>query len=280
MKKQKRTDLFIRGISYLFLIAILFFALFPAFWMFATSIKPETEIFTNPPRFFTENPSFSGYKSVIFESDIPRAFINSLVVSIGTTFFTLVLSVFAAYGFARFKFRGSGALSTGLLFGQMMPTVVIVMPLFMMFSEMSLVDNYGGLILANMAVTIPLGVIMLRSFFITIPKELDEAALIDGTSHIGALFRIILPNAIPGVVAVSIYTFLHSWEEFLFALILTRSSSSQTLPIAVNDFSGEFVIDWSGLMSASVVVCIPVLLLFLLCNKYFVKGLSEGSVKG
>jgi len=162
----------------------------------------------------------------------------------------------------------------------MMPGVVMIIPIYMIFNKLRLIDTYGALVIANLAVTIPMGVILLSSFFRKVPIELEEAAKIDGTGSLGALFRIILPNSIPGIIAVGVNAFLNAWEEFLFALNLTNSASVKTLPIVVNEFSGEFIIDWGGMMSASVVISVPVLLIFLVCNKYFVKGLSDGAVKG
>jgi ABC-type sugar transport system, permease component len=268
------------GLVYALLLAIVVFAVFPSLWMVATSVKPSNEVFTSPPRWLSSNPTFASYHKVVFESSIPKAFVNSAIVTICTTVLTLMLSILAGYGFSRYRFRGARPLSTAMLFGQMMPGVVIVMPLYTMFSKMHILDKYIALIIANMAITIPLGVMMLRSFFQTVPTELEEAAKIDGTTGLGALFRIILPISMPGITAVSVYTFLHTWEEFLFALNFTNSADVKTLPIAVHEFSGEFTIDWGSMMSASTVVSIPVLLIFILCKKYFIRGLAEGSVKG
>ncbi|WP_249864542.1 carbohydrate ABC transporter permease [Paenibacillus konkukensis] len=262
------------------LLVLIVFSLFPALWMFVTSIKTSAENFTVPPRIMVEHPTFANYSRVLFESQIPRAFLNSVVVTVCATALTLAVAVLAGYGFARYRFRGSRVLSSGLLYGQMMPGVVIIIPLYMVFSKLQLIDTYLALIIADLAITIPMSVIMLRSFFQTIPKELEEAAKIDGCSNLGALVRIILPVSLPGLIAVSVYAFLNIWEEFLFALNLTNSDTVRTLPIAINNFSGEFVIDWGAMMGASMVVSVPVMLIFILCNKFFVKGLSDGSVKG
>lgn len=266
--------------SYVVLILAVIFSLFPALWMFITSIKLPADNFTTPPKLMVDNPTLSNYTRVLFESDIPRSFFNSIIVTVGGTLLTLVISILAGYGFARYKFKGSRILSSGLLYGQMMPGVVLIIPIYMIFSKLHLIDTFIGLIIANLATSIPLAVIMLRSYFQGIPRELEEAAKIDGTTNIGALIRIILPVSMPGVIAVSAYVVLHIWEEFLFALNLTNSTNVRTLPITINNFSGEFVIDWGAMMSASMVVSVPVLCIFLLCNKFFVKGLSDGSVKG
>lgn len=279
--REKRSGLYTRvTLSYLILLVMIVFSVFPALWMFITSLKTPAENFTTPPKLIVEHPTFANYTRVLFDSQIPRAFLNSVVVTVCATALTLVVAILAGYGFSRYRFKGSRALSSGLLYGQMMPGVVIIIPLYMVFSKLQIIDTYLALIIADLAITIPMAVMMLRSFFQTIPKELEEAAKIDGCTGLGALFRIIIPVSLPGIIAVSVYAFLNIWEEFLFALNLTNSDTVRTLPISINNFSGEFVIDWGAMMSASMVVSIPVLLIFLLCNKFFVKGLSDGSVKG
>lgn len=279
--RKKTGGLYARAtLSYAILLVMIVFCVFPALWMFVTSIKTSAENFTVPPKIIVENPTIANYSRVLFESQIPRAFLNSVIVTVCATALTLAVAILAGYGFSRYRFKGSNLLSSGLLFGQMMPGVVIIIPLYMVFSKLKIIDTYLALIIADLAITIPMSVMMLRSFFQTIPKELEEAAKIDGCTNLGALVRIILPVSVPGILAVSVYAFLNIWEEFLFALNLTNSDSVRTLPIAINHFSGEFVIDWGAMMGASMVVSMPVLLVFLLCNKFFIKGLSDGSVKG
>jgi len=278
---KKTGGLYTRAtLTYLILAIMIVFSLFPALWMFLTSIKTSQENFTIPPRIIVDNPTIANYTRVLMESQIPRAFLNSVIVTVSATALTLVVAILAGYGFARYKFKGSRFMSSGLLYGQMMPGVVIIIPLYMVFSKMHLIDTFLALVIANLAITIPMSVMMLRSFFQTIPRELEEAAKIDGCSSLGALIRIILPVSLPGITAVSVYAFLNIWEEFLFALNLTNSDSVRTLPISINNFSGEFVIDWGAMMGASMVVSVPVLLIFILCNKFFVKGMSDGAVKG
>jgi len=278
---KKAGGLYTRAtLTYLILAIMIVFSLFPALWMFLTSIKTSQENFTIPPRIIVDNPTIANYTRVLMESQIPRAFLNSVIVTVSATALTLVVAILAGYGFARYQFKGSRFMSSGLLYGQMMPGVVIIIPLYMVFSKMHLIDTFLALVIANLAITIPMSVMMLRSFFQTIPRELEEAAKIDGCSSLGALIRIILPVSLPGITAVSVYAFLNIWEEFLFALNLTNSDSVRTLPISINNFSGEFVIDWGAMMGASMVVSVPVLLIFILCNKFFVKGMSDGAVKG
>lgn len=265
---------------YVFLAVIVMFSVFPSIWMFLTSIKPPNEVFTTPPRYMADQPTWDNYNRVMFESRIPRSFLNSIIVSAATGLLTLMLALPAGYGFARFRFKGSSLMSTSLLFGQMLPAVVLVIPLYVVLNKLNLIDSHAGLIIANFSVTVPVAVVMMKSYFETVPRELEEAAKIDGVGSLGVLLRIVLPISTPGITAVSIFTVIHAWEEFLYALNFTNSSAVKTLPITLAEFSGQFQIDWGGMMSAAVVISLPVLLLFLLCNKYFVKGLSDGSVKG
>lgn len=267
-------------LTYVFLIFIVIIAVFPILWMFDSSLKGQSEIYTSPPTFMIRNVTIENYLRVIFDSGIPRAFINSTVVSITATAITVALGCLAGYGFSRYKFKGKKALYVGLLYGQMMPAVVLIIPIYLVFSKIGLIDSYFSLILPDVAITIPLATLMLRTFFEGVPIELEEAAKIDGSTRLGTLWRIVIPIARPGLVSVAIYTFLVTWEEFIFALNLTNSAAIRTLPIAINMFKGEFVIDWGAIMASGAVISLPVIFLFVLCNKVFVKGIAEGGVKG
>lgn len=267
-------------LTYVFLLFIVIIAVFPILWMFDSSLKGQSEIYTSPPTFMIRNVTIENYLRVIFDSGIPRAFINSTVVSITATAITVALGCLAGYGFSRYKFKGKKALYVGLLYGQMMPAVVLIIPIYLVFSKIGLIDSYFSLILPDVAITIPLATLMLRTFFEGVPIELEEAAKIDGSTRLGTLWRIVIPIARPGLVSVAIYTFLVTWEEFIFALNLTNSAAIRTLPIAINMFKGEFVIDWGAIMASGAVISLPVIFLFVLCNKVFVKGIAEGGVKG
>lgn len=266
--------------TYVILLLMIVIAVFPAVWMLSTSIKNPTELFDNPPEIIPDEPTLANYASVLQNTKMYQAFFNSVIITASVVFLTLVLSVLAGYGFARYRFRGSGMLKVGLLFGQMIPSVVIIIPLYFLFSKLKMLDTRSSLVIADLALTIPMGVIMLSSFFEGVPRELEEAAKIDGCTALQALFRVVLPVAKPGMISVAIYTFIHAWEEFLFALNLTTSSKTRTLPIAISMFSGEFAVDWGATMAAAAVVALPVLLIFLLCNRYFVQGMADGAVKG
>jgi multiple sugar transport system permease protein len=201
-------------------------------------------------------------------------------VASGTTICTLILSSLAAYGFARYQFIGATTISTSLLFGQMMPGVVVLLPLYMLYSHFGMIDSFRVLIISNLAINLPMGVLTLTQFIKNIPSDLDASAMIDGASSMAVLYRIIVPIISPGLVTVGIFSFLNTWEEYLFAFNFTHSSTYKTLPVSISEFKGQFVIDWGGMMSAAVIISVPVLFIFLLCSKYFIRGITEGAVKG
>ena len=266
--------------TYVILLLVVVVAIFPAIWMLSTSIKLPTELYDIPPEIIPDTPTLQNYVNVFSNSKMFDAFVNSVIITVCVVVITLFISVMAGYGMSRYKLKGHGVLKIALLFGQMIPSVVIIIPLYFLIAKVGLLDTHFSLIMSDMALTIPMGVIMLSSFMDTVPKELDEAAKIDGCSGIGALFRVVLPVAKPGLISVAIYTYIHAWEEFLFALNLSTSTKTRTLPIAIHMFAGEFAVDWGATMAASAIVAFPVLLIFLACNKYFVRGMADGAVKG
>lgn len=254
--------------------------LFPFVWMALSSIKQLAELYTVPPHWWPEAPTLANYGKVLFESNIPRYFVNSVVISVGSTGLALLLAIFASYGFARYNFKGKSLFQAFVLIGQLLPTAAIIVPLFITLRVLGLVNTYWGLILVYMIITLPLSVWMLTSYFKAIPVELEEAAIIDGASRFSVLFRITLPLSIPGIIAVVVYAFVTTWNEFIFALCFATDSSVKTLPIGIAEFSTEFNTDWGAVMAASVVMTVPIAMLFLVFQKLFVGGLTAGGVKG
>ncbi|ALN71248.1 carbohydrate ABC transporter permease [Aureimonas sp. AU20] len=261
-------------------LVLVLVCLFPFWWMGLSSIKTLRELYTVPPIWWPEVPSLENYRKVLFESNIPRYFLNSLVVSIGSTGLALILAIFASYGFARFDFRGKPLLQSFVLIGQLLPTAAIIVPLFITLRVLGLVNTYWGLILVYMILTLPLSVWMLTSYFRAIPMELEEAAIIDGASRLGCLFRIVLPLSVPGIVSVLVYAFVTTWNEFIFALCFATDASVKTLPIGLAEFSTEFNTDWGAVMAASVIMTLPIALLFLSMQRLFVGGMTAGATKG
>ncbi|MBB3456939.1 multiple sugar transport system permease protein/raffinose/stachyose/melibiose transport system permease protein [Rhizobium sp. BK313] len=261
-------------------IVLVLVCLFPFAWMALSSIKALPELYTVPPHWLPDAPTIGNYITVIFNSNIPRYFMNSVIISVGSTVLALILAVFASYGFARFDFKGKPFFQTFVLVGQLLPTAAIIVPLFITLRYLHLVNTYWGLILVYMIITLPLSVWMLTSYFKAIPIELEEAAIVDGASRLGILFRITLPLSTPGLVAVLVYAFVTTWNEFIFALCFATDSSVKTLPIGLAEFSTEFNTDWGGVMAASMVMTVPIALLFLFFQNLFVGGLTAGATKG
>ncbi|AYG61038.1 carbohydrate ABC transporter permease [Rhizobium jaguaris] len=261
-------------------IVLVLVCLFPFAWMALSSIKALPELYTVPPHWLPDAPTIANYVKVIFNSNIPRYFMNSVIISVGSTLLALILAIFASYGFARFDFRGKPFFQTFVLVGQLLPTAAIIVPLFITLRYLHLVNTYWGLILVYMIITLPLSVWMLTSYFKAIPIELEEAAIVDGASRLGILFRITLPLSTPGLVAVLVYAFVTTWNEFIFALCFATDSSVKTLPIGLAEFSTEFNTDWGGVMAASMVMTVPIALLFLFFQNLFVGGLTAGATKG
>ena len=267
-------------ITYLLLFFLAGFVLFPLLWIISTSIKPSSEIFTIPPRWIPNNLTLQNYTNVLFASAIPKYFINSLVTGLLATVLSLILGGAAGYGFARYKFNGNKSLSLFMLLSQMLPLTVLMIPIYFLMLQLNLLDSIFGLALAHLILTMPLVTWMTRSYFIAIPKELEEAALVDGCSHLKALFKIIIPIAAPGIAATGIYAFIMSWNEFVLASVLTSSATARTLPIGLTEFSIMFEVDWGSTMAAATLISLPVIIFFLWLQKHFVQGLSQGAVKG
>ncbi|MBW8352012.1 carbohydrate ABC transporter permease [Bacillus sp. IITD106] len=277
--KNKRNSLKVL-LSYTFLLFMVIFVLFPLAWIISTSFKPSTEILSIPPRWLPEHGTLDHYKNVLFHSSIPVYFVNSVKVGLLSTLISLVLGGAAGYGFARYKFKGNKPFSLFMLFSQMLPLTVLMIPTYFVLAKLGVLDTILGLAISHLIISMPLVTWMTRSYFMSIPKELEEAAMIDGCSHLKALFKIILPLAAPGIAATGIYAFIISWNEFVLASILTTSDKARTLPVGLSEFSSMFEVDWGSTMAASALVTFPVIIVFLWLQKYFIQGLSQGSVKG
>jgi ABC-type glycerol-3-phosphate transport system permease component len=252
----------------------------PAVWMISTSFKPADEIFASPPLWVPAQPTLGGYIDALGKSDMVAAAVNSVVVATLTTLLALVLAIGAGYGFARFRFFGRDALAVSVLFSQLLPSSVVLIPLYLYFDRFHLIDTYPALILSYLIIVLPLCTWMLRGYFQGLPREIEEAGLIDGCSPLGVLVRLALPLAVPAIVATGLYAFTVAWDEFLFALTFTQSAHTRTLPVELAFFTGEQNTDWAAVMATSVLMSIPVVVIFLTFQRFFVRGLAEGAVKG
>ena len=267
-------------LRWLLLGVALLAALFPFYWMVNTSLKPIGEVMRSPPGFISPNWSFAAYATVLATRPVLRWFANSLIVALGSTVIALVLSVLAAYGLTRFFVRGAGAVVVALLFTKMLPETLLVIPYFQIMSDLGLIDTHLALILVYSSFSVPFAVWMLVGFFRSIPREIDEAALVDGATRLTALWRAVLPMAAPGLVAVGLFTFLLAWNSYVWALVLTTDSSMYVLSVGVATMIGEYRVQWNELMAASVIAALPVMILYALLDRHLVSGLTAGAVKG
>lgn len=255
------------------------FAGFPVLWMLASSFKSNTEIFEYPPRLVTESFSFDAYVTILTDPEKVRFFVNSYVVSLSVTVLTLVVAILAAYAFSRFEFPFKRPLNMIIVSVQAVPPITLLIPYFGLMVTLGLYNTYPGLILTYMVFTLPYAIIMMTGYFNTLPRELDEAVRVDGAGSMTALWRILVPIAVPGIVSVGVYTFMIAWNEYLFALTLTKTQDMRTVPIGIQLLMGQHSYEWNEMMAMSILGSIPVLVLFLFFQRYFIGGLASGSVK-
>ncbi|WP_239678718.1 carbohydrate ABC transporter permease [Natronosporangium hydrolyticum] len=265
--------------TYLAAGLVALFALFPVYWMVITSLKPTAEIITPQPVWWPSEFEWGRYQRVM-DAGFTTYLRNSLLVAVGTTGLGLLVAIFAGYALARFRLPLRRYLVLVVLATQMFPVVVLLIPFFIVMRNLGLLGSLWGLIIAYLAFITPLMIWILRGFFLSIPNELEDAALIDGCTRFGAMWRVIMPLAGPGVAAVSIFAWIAAWNEFLFALTFIRSDSLRTLPVGLTQFAGRDATDNGAIMAASVMFTLPVVIFFLFVHKKLTTGLVAGAVKG
>ena len=259
----------------------------PLFWMVSTSLKPVDQIFQKPPVLFPSTPQVESYRSILgLPTTRPDLYINtlvyfknSLIIASWTTLLVFLLAVPSAYALSRFKFRGRSAYLLFLLVAQMLPSVLLVIPLFVLFKKLGLYSTYLGVILADTALALPFAIIILRTSFLQIPETLEEAAWIDGGSRLQVLWFIILPLVRAGLVAVGVFSFLTAWGEFVFALSFLPQTEMQPVSLGVFQFIGMYKSNFDTMMAFSTLVAIPAVVAFMFLQRQFVSGLTTGSVK-
>src|SRR5580658_11315758 len=256
------------------------FALFPLYWMLKVSLTPNELLYGEGVRLWPSRITLDHYASVIEHSQFPQFFRNSLIVSGSTALLVTALATAAGYGFSRFNFRGKYAIVGLMLVSQMFPLVMIIAPIFRLLSPLGLTNSLTGLVLVYTAFNVPFASLLMQSFFDAIPKELEEAALLDGATRFGAFRRIILPLTLPGIAATGGFVFTAAWSELLFALMLNSSSQASTFPVGLLSFVSKFSVDFGQMMAAGVLALIPACLFFLFIQQYLVRGLTAGAVKG
>lgn len=260
-------------------LALVGFSVFPLFWMFITSVKPRAEILTPEPVLWPSTWEWGRYVTVI-ERGFGTALVNSLWVSLTVTFLGVLVSVLAGYAFARTQLPLKRVLLVTVLSTQMFPLVAMIIPLFIVMRNLDLLGSLWGLIVAYLAFITPLMIWILRGFFLSIPADLEDAAMVDGCSRFGAMWRVVMPLAGPGVAAVSIFAWIAAWNELLFALTFIQSDSLRTLPVGLTYFAGRESTDHGAIMAASVLFTLPIVIFFLFVHKKLTTGLVAGAVKG
>jgi len=269
-----------RGWMYAAMLAVSAFALFPIYWVVITSLKPRSEIYTRTPDLWPSDPQWDQYPRVLGEGHVGRALLNSLIVASGTMVICILVSALAAYVLARYRVRLTRILLVLVLITQMFPLVVLVIPLFVTMRKAGLLGTYWSLIITYLAFSVPLAIWVMRGFILSIPDELEHAARIDGATRLGALVRVVLPLAAPGIATTAVLAFLEGWKEFLLALTFINKEEMKTAPLILQTFVGRGDTDWGAVMATSVLYTLPIVLLFVLARKHLMTARTAGAVKG
>ncbi|NOU84536.1 ABC transporter permease subunit [Paenibacillus sp. LMG 31460] len=255
-------------------------ALFPFYWMLVTSLKDRQEIYSGKLTLWPKNLTFANYIDTFQNSNFPQYFMNSFIVSISSSILVLFVSILGGYSMARYSFRGKKLFLISFLATQMIPVMVILVPLFITFSQIHLLNKLPSLIITYTAMNIPFCLLTMSSFFQRIPVSLEEAALIDGCNKFQTMTKIILPIMRPGIVATLVFAFTGAWNDLFFGVMFTNSESAKTVPVGLSSFVQKFDINWGQMSAAGILSLIPVVIMFAFAQKYIVSGLTEGAVKG
>ncbi|WP_421386975.1 carbohydrate ABC transporter permease [Agrobacterium tumefaciens] len=262
------------------ILAYIVFALFPLFWLLKVSVTPNDLLYSEGVRMWPSHATLDHYRYVIKNSAFPTFFKNSVIVAGSTALAVTVLSSLSGYALSRFRFKGKYWIVALMLITQMFPLVMLVAPIFKMLSPLGLTNSLTGLVIVYTAFNVPFATFLMQSFFDGIPKDLEEAAMIDGASRFTAFRQIILPLTLPGIAATLGFVFTAAWSELLFALMLISGNQSATFPVGLLTFVSKFSVDFGQMMAAGVLALIPACLFFLLIQRYLVQGLTAGAVKG
>lgn len=278
---MKQKNIVGKALKALALSLFLLFAIVPLYWIIITSLKPEQDIYTFPLRYLPSEISFESYEKLFSFANFGRYFMNSLVVTLTAAAIAVFVSFLAGYALSRFSIKKPrDAILFALYLTQMVPPFIIMIPLYKMMSKLNLVDNLGVLLIIYVATVVAFDIIMAKSFFDRVPKELDDASAIDGCSRIQTLWRILFPLMLPGLAAIFSFSFVNIWNELFLAVIMLSSSHKMTVPMALNSFISKAGISW-GVMSAGIVLALlPTMVVFGFGQRYIVAGLTQGSVKG
>ncbi len=273
-------NLLSKSLTYFLLLAGTVIVLLPFWYMLITSLKPQAFIFEIPPRLWPSEISLINYQKALQTDQFGLYFMNSLFVAVVTTASTLLVSSLMAYAFARLKFRGKEFLFYFLLSGMMVPPVMLIIPQFIVAKFLDLPDKFLGLILVYITMNLSMQTFLLRGYFEGLPKEIEEAALVDGASRWKIFWKIVMPLSRPGLAVVTIFTFLFAWEEFPWANVAIKETTKRTLPIAIALFQSQHLTEWGQVFAASIMGIIPVVIVFAVFQKHFIRGISASGIKG
>jgi multiple sugar transport system permease protein len=275
-----RSRRFFDASSAMIAIGIVIFAMFPIVWTALTSLKHESAIVTTTIQYIPTDPTFQNYVTLWERSDYPRLLRNSAIVTVMTVVMSLVIGIFAGYSISRYRFRGRGWLMVFYLVIRMFPFTLLLIPLFIMLRNLGLFDTHFGLALTYTTFLLPLCIWILKGFFDGIPPDLEEASRVDGSTRLGALFRIVLPLVRPGIAATTVFIAIGAWNEYLWALLLTTASGARTWPVGLQLMVGEFQMPWGVLSASGIISIIPIMIGFAFVQRALVSGLMTGGVKG
>ena len=282
VKKKKSRAAVITGrvLLYLLLIFITVVTVYPIVQIFGISLRPANELYSTSLRIIPENASLEAYRVVLFEKDFGTWLRNSLLVALTVSVLGVSLASTSGYAFSRFRFRGKKAGLIVILMTQMFPATMLLLPLYVLMKKLGLVDTLAGIIVAYTATALPFCIWTMKGYYDTIPRDLEEAAVIDGTSDLGAFLRVTLPLSAPALVITALFSFMAGWSEFIVARVIIHQRGLYTLPLGLENLTSTFQTEWANYAAGSILVCIPVVALFLLLSRFLISGLTLGSVKG
>ncbi len=269
-----------RTFKFAALLFFLVFALFPVYWLLNTSLKPPADAVRVPIQYLPKVITFENYVAVWQQTDFPVFFRNSLLVAVVSATFAVFLSIFAGYALSRFNFKGKRFTLLAFLATQMVPILVMIVPLFLLFKSVNLINTLTSLIISYAVITLPFCSMTIMGFFQRIPAALEEAAMIDGCSRIQALFRVIIPVMLPGVVVTYVFAFISGWNEFFFSVMFINSQMKKTIPVGINMFIQKVEVNWGMMSAAGIISLVPSIIMFMMIQKYIITGMMAGSVKG
>lgn len=268
-----------RIFCYICVALVLIVTMFPIVWMGFAAIRPTAETLEYPPVWIPREITFEAFANLAADPRELRYFANSYIIAGSTAALTIVLAAPCAYGFSRFRIPGATAILLGILSLQMLPTVALILPFFSMARGLGIYNTHLGLVLAHTAFTLPIAIWLLKGFFDSIPAALEEAAMVDGGTRFQAMLYIVLPVAMPGLISAGVFAFLWSWNEFLFALVLTSGPDVAPLTIRMSQFFTQYGRDWNGIMALNVVASVPLLVFFIFMQRWVISGMTGGAVK-